>query len=532
MDVSSLAHPILPQEVAQQLESAVLRSDSDEWAAMQRAGQGVAEAIILDYQELRPVPERLRILALLGKGHNSGDAVIACGHLLAAYPRARVELLLTAPEEEFRANTARAMKQLEGRVGIHRVEEGSVEGLVSKIDAISEGKGFQVCIDGIFGMNFRPPLAGIPDLLIQAINQYDKIDLRAAVDIPSGAELETKSRFRADFTYATGIAKTRLFEGLATCGRLRYVDIGFFDTPESKKFTSKEFILHAKALRSINRLRSPDVDKRSFGHLLVVGGSAYMPGALLMAVQAAVRSGVGLVTAFAPESVAASLSAQVPEAMWIPWPETENGTLSPRAMPLLLERVSSASAVLAGPGMGMDRHTEQLVVEMVDKVQCPLIFDADGLRSRVVEIAKNRRRNFGEVVVTPHMGEFMRIAKIGEPDYRVSTLLEFSKIYNVITVLKGPHTRVCDGENVLYSSAGGPVLSRGGSGDILAGLIAGMVAQSSDRALSAVARGIMLHGLAAQELAREKGQILVKITQMLDYLPKVLRSHVSISLPK
>ena len=81
--------------------------------------------------------------------------------------------------------------------------------------------------------------------------------------------------------------------------------------------------------------------------------------------------------------------------MWIPWLETENGTLSPRAMPLLLDRISDASAVLAGPGMGMDRHTEQLVVEMVDKVQCPLVFDADGLRSRVVEIAKNRRRHFG-----------------------------------------------------------------------------------------------------------------------------------------
>lgn len=522
MDISSLAHPILPQEVAQQLESGVLLTDSEEWEAMQRAGKGVAEAIVLDYQELRPVPDRLGILALIGKGHNSGDALNACEHLLAIFPRARIELLLTSPEEEFRTNTERAMKQLEGRVGIHTIREESVEELIAKIEAISEGKGFQVCIDGILGMNFRPPLTGAPKRLIQAVNEYEKIDLRAAVDIPSGAELESRLRFRADFTYATGIAKTRLFEGLATCGRVRYIDIGFFDAPESKAFTSKEFILHAKALRPISRLRSPDVDKRSFGHLFVVGGSAYMPGALLMAVQAAVRSGVGMVTAFAPESVAASLSAQVPEAMWIPWPETKNGTLSSRAMPLLMERVSGATAVLAGPGMGMDRHTEQLVVEMVDKVQSPLICDADGLRPRVVEIAKNRRR-FGKVVVTPHMGEFMRIAKINEPDYRVTTLLEFSRIYNVITVLKGPHTRVCDGGKVLYSSAGGPVLSRGGSGDILAGLIGGMVAQSSDGTLSAVARGIMLHGLAAQELAREKGQILVQTTQILDYLPQVLR---------
>ena len=124
----------------------------------------------------------------------------------------------------------------------------------------------------------------------------------------------------------------------------------------------------------------------------------------------------------------------------------------------------------------------------------------------------------------------MRIAKINEPDYRVSTLLEFSKIYNVITVLD-PHTRVCDGENVLYSSAGGPVLSRGGSGDILAGLIGGMIAQSRDSEVSAVARGIMLHGLAAQELARLRGQILVRPRRCWTICRR-FRAHAGISLPE
>lgn len=243
-----------------------------------------------------------------------------------------------------------------------------------------------------------------------------------------------------------------------------------------------------------------------------------------MSVQAAVRSGVGLVTAFAPASVAASLSAQVPEAMWIPWPETSNGTLSPRAMPLLMERIGQASALLVGPGMGRDRNTEMLAQEVATKVELPVVFDGDGLRSRVVEIAQKRKSSCGKVVVTPHMGEFMRIAKIHEPDYSAETLLGFSKIYRVITLLKGANTRICDGESIHYNTTGGPVLSRGGSGDLLSGLVSGMIAQNNSDVMTAAARGVMLHGLAAQRLARARGQIMVRTTQLLDFLPDVMRS--------
>jgi NAD(P)H-hydrate epimerase len=277
-------------------------------------------------------------------------------------------------------------------------------------------------------------------------------------------------------------------------------------------------------LDPIRRLRPATVDKREFGHLFVVGGSAYMPGALLMAVQAAVRSGAGLVTAFAPASVAASLAAQVPEAMWIPWPGTSNGTLRPRAMPLLLERINQASAVLVGPGMGKDRNTEMVVQEIIRAVECPIVLDADALRTRILEAAQKRRAHFGRIVITPHMGEFMRIAKLSQPDYTVETLRDFCRTYSVVTVLKAAITRICDGETVLYNTQGGPVLSRGGSGDLLAGLIGGILAQNNACVPTAVARGVLLHGKAAQHLARTKGQVAVRTTELLDYLPVALRS--------
>lgn len=525
MKILPHAHPVLSCEKAKQYESSVLNDEAAAWTAMQKAGAGVARCIVRDYQELRPLPDHLRILALVGKGNNGGDALIACGELLAQFPRARVDLILTGSTDDLKPMAARAFQGIEGRVKQHSFSAETVEQAHDLLDGISQGCGFHVCLDGLLGMDFKPPLRSPLDLLIEAVNSYDSIDLRAAVDLPTGAGDEPASlQFQADFSYATGIAKKPLFEGIAKCGRVRYIDLGFFNGSAEGVSGGSESVLTPKVLRSLNKLRPAHADKRKFGHLFIVGGSAFMPGALLMSVQAAVRSGVGLVTAFAPASVAATLSAQVPEAMWVPWPETSNGTLSPRALPLLMDRIGQASAVLVGPGLGSDRNTEMLTQQVANSVELPVIFDADGLRARVVEIAQKRKSSFGEIVVTPHMGEFMRIAKIHEPDYSAETLLAFSRIYRVITLLKGTNTRICDGESILYNTTGGPVFSRGGSGDLLSGLVGGMIAQSNSDVATAVARGVMLHGLAAQRLARAKGQIMVHTTQLLDYLPDVLRS--------
>ncbi len=528
MNFLSFTHPVLSCQEAKVLESRLLVDEAAEWTAMNIAGQGIAKQLVEDYAELRYPPECLRILTLIGKGNNGGDALIACGQLLADLPRARVDLILTLPPEELRPLAARALKRLEGRVEVHQVSEQSdVFEITQMLLDASGSEGFHICIDGLLGMAFSPPLSTPLTTLIEAVNKFEAIDLRASVDLPSGkgdgVEIGAMS-FKADFTYATGIAKKPIFKGMAECGRIRYIDLGFFEAHQVEATQTKESILTSAVLDPIRCLRPADVDKRAFGHLFIVGGSAYMPGALLMAVQAAVRSGAGLVTAFAPASVASALAAQVPEAMWIPWPETRNGTLSPHAMPLLLDRIDAATALLVGPGMGKDRNTEILTQEIVEDVEIPILLDADALRVRVMEVVQKRKPHFGRIVLTPHMGEFKRIAKLSEINYSIELLLDFSNTYHVLTVLKGANTRICDGKSVIYNTQGGPVLSRGGSGDLLSGLIGGMIAQNSVCVPTAVARGIMLHGMAAQLLARAKGQIAVQTTQLLDYLPKVLRT--------
>ena len=527
MEFLSYAHPALSCQEAKVLESRILVDEAAEWTAMKMAGQGIAQQLVQDYTELCSPPECLRILALIGRGNNGGDALIACGQLLADFPRARVFLILTLPAEELRPLAVRALQELEGRVEAHQVSgQKGVSEITQMLSDAAGSEGFHICIDGLLGMAFSPPLCEPLASLIEAVNTFEAINLRASVDLPSGKGDSVKNdtiTFQADFTYATGIAKKPIFEGIAECGRIRYVDLGFFKAFQAESIKTKEYILTSAVLDPLRSLRPAAVDKRAFGHLFIVGGSAYMPGALLMAVQAAVRSGVGLVTAFAPASVASALAAQVPEAMWIPWPETGNGTLSPHAMPLLLDRINNASAVLVGPGMGKDRNTQMVTQEIVELVELPILLDADALRVRVMKVAQKRRTHYGRIVITPHMGEFMRIAKLAEANYSIEVILDFSEAHGVLTVLKGANTRICDGKSVIYNTQGGPVLSRGGSGDLLSGLIGGMIAQNSVCVPTAVAQGIMLHGMAAQLLARAKGQIAVHTTQLLDYLPKVLR---------
>lgn len=526
MNVPHYAQPVLSCEEAKTFEASVLKDEAAEWAAMKAAGQGIARGVVEDYAEIRPVAEHLRVLGLIGKGNNGGDALIACGQLLADFPRARVDLILTGPVEAMRPLAGRAFRQIEGRVRTFTVADGSTVEAVSVLLGEAGGaEGYHIGLDGLLGLSFKPPLREPLKALIEAVNAYVGIDLRAAVDLPTGqGDAADAVFFSADFSYATGIVKQPLLRSGVDCGRVRSIDLGFFTGALPEEVKPSEWVILPSVLEPLRRLRPAVVDKRSFGHLFIVAGSKQMPGALLMSVKAAVRSGVGLVTAFAPASIVPVMSAQVPEAMWVAWPESSNGTLSPRGLTLLQERIGRATAVLAGPGFGRDRNTEMLTQEIVRQVECPIVLDADALRARVMEVAQRRKPQFAPVIVTPHMGEFLRMAKLAEVNDLTSALLDFSEFYRVTTVLKGATTRICDGERILHGVSGGPVLARGGSGDVLAGLIGGMVAQAGDGAIEVVARGLMLHGMAADRLARARGQVLVQTSELLDYLPAVLRS--------
>ena len=155
MHAPSYKVPVLSCKQAKHFEASILGDQDSEWSAMQRAGQGIARQLVDDYSELRPAPEYLRVLALIGKGNNAGDALITCGQLLADYPRARVDLLLTSPAGELSPLAARALIELEGRVHSHQItsKEGFSD-LTGLLEVISDGARFHLCLDGLVGMSF------------------------------------------------------------------------------------------------------------------------------------------------------------------------------------------------------------------------------------------------------------------------------------------------------------------------------------------------------------------------------------------
>ena len=368
--------------------------------------------------------------------------------------------------------------------------------------ATSRAHPFALCLDGVFGFQFRSPASAGVAALIGSVNALP-IRLRAAVDLPSAG------LFRADFTYATGIVKTPvLAEFGAVAGRVRYLDLGFFAPGGPVSVPAGENrVLTPAVLAPLAAWRDSRSDKRTYGHVFVVGGSRSYPGAVLMTVLAALRSGAGLVTAFVPESMVAAFAARAPEAMWVGWPETPAGGLALEGQYLLATRIGRASALVVGPGIGREAETLALVRDIVATTPVPVVIDADALQSEIVSAGKAAR------ILTPHAGEWARIAE--------------SRQENAVLVRKGAVTRICGRatpDGVTYHSFfGGPVLARGGSGDGLAGLIGGLLAQTPHEPLLAAARGVVWHGMAADALARAHGQTSVVTTQVLDFLGAALR---------
>jgi ADP-dependent NAD(P)H-hydrate dehydratase / NAD(P)H-hydrate epimerase len=504
------SHPILDCIAAGAFEAELLKSDDErEWKAMQRAGAAIAAGLQRDLTIAGAHLRGGRLLVVAGKGHNGGDAMLAAARLAAQYTDLQVDLVLVFGERSLRPLAARAFREL-ARHAPDRVTRRRPDGLASR---------YTIVIDGVFGFQFRPPLKEPARSWLVRVNAVNAV-LRAAVDLPSGND--DVDAFHADMTYATGIVKSPLLE-LPNAGRVRYLDLGFFRGDEP----GEDRALTSATLDSLRRLRPARSDKRSYGHLLVLGGSRSYPGAIMMAVQAALRSGVGLLTAFVPESLAPAYAAAWPEAMWTGCPETAEGGLGLDSGALVRARLERASALLIGPGLGRDPETLALVKDLMRQTNLPVVIDADALQPDIVWSGSGPR------VLTPHAGEYERISN-GVP------LREFRPTRGCVTVLKGPITRVSDGTGAVYHDfGGGPVLARGGSGDLLAGMIGSLVAQGAaalhrsegggamdalDEAVTAAAvRGVVWHSRAADLLAETRGEVAVRTTDLLEFLGPALR---------
>jgi ADP-dependent NAD(P)H-hydrate dehydratase / NAD(P)H-hydrate epimerase len=520
-------HPVLTCAESFDWEKKILKDDDTAtWRAMTKSGEAVAKAALADYREIRPVPvDGFCVLVLCGGGHNAGDALVAARKILQQLPGASALAILATERVKMRPMALRALSEYEGVGTQAQVAVWGVEaaGKLKKTH-------FDLCIEGLVGMRMTPPLRDPIPEIVALVNAMD-IDMRVAVDLPAGLGDENDAiGFVADFTYATGIAKAPLFnsENLVRTGRIRYLDIGFFDDVKPGNSLNKHEILLASTVRPLCALRKANSDKRTYGHLFILGGSRTMPGALAMSTMAAIRSGTGLVSTLIPANVSTKLATLAPEAMWISLAVNNEGSMNvDECLRIIRKAVEKATALVIGPGMDLSqRETRSVVSRVIRETSLPIVIDASALIEEAVIAATSRPSGTPPVVFTPHLGEFARIAgaEVMEPGCDIEKIMiDFSRRTRSVLLLKGSITRIAYDGRIVYNPFGGPVLSRGGSGDILSGMIGAILARQGADAFESVCCATVWNGLAAEHLARERGQQAVRTIEILDHLSPALR---------
>ncbi len=516
----SQLYPLLTIDEARVFESEVLGGDElQTLEAMVNAGQAIGIAILNDFQEIRDWSEFPQVLVLAGKGLNSGDAFVACSLMREALEDLQVTVVMTEEESNLSKLAAGAFVKLRTELR-DDLEILDVEAYLAQEPVI-----YDVVLDGLYGHGFRPPLRKSAAELLQHVNNRTDILLKAAIDLPSGlgADKDPDS-FVADFTYIPGVAKAPCFnpDNANLVGRVRFLEIDpFLDQSSAERL---ELVASPRSHMQLNQLRSSQSDKRSYGHCLILAGSNEMPGAAIMATLGSLHAGAGLVTTCTAGNVASQNAGAAPEAMWRALPATNEGGLEMEAARIVVKEAQKCHALLIGPGLILDRTTVAALNRIIREITLPLVLDASALILDIVGSVIDRPSSAGPVILTPHLGEFARLSGVAAANVRNEHLIEFSRKYRAITVLKGSPTRISDGKRCIDVPTGGPVLARGGSGDILAGIVTTLLAQSPEDPLSAAIQAVSWHGASADALARDRGATAVRTTDILPYLSSTLRA--------
>jgi len=481
---------------------------------MENAGAAVAERVLL-------LPESgRRIVVVCGKGNNGGDGFVAARLL---HERGKpVDVILLADPAELKGDAATMYGKLPMAATIVRSSDEL------KSERARELLSADVCADAILGTGFKPPVSGLYADAIAAINVGGATVI--AVDIPSGADADAmgpqqSTVVRSDEIVTFTAPRPAHVFSLLTKGPTYVANIG---SPGEAIVSSLQLnLIHPRDFAGLIGPRPAESNKGSYGHVLVVGGSVGKVGSVAMAGMAALRAGAGLSTVATAKSVLANVAGFYPELMTEPLPETDAGTIATSAGVRIEELMKSMSVVAIGPGISRDPHTATLVRSLVSHHKAPMVVDADGLNAfegHTSELKGNGRT----LVITPHPGEMARLVGCSIADVqndRLGIARNFAREHELIVVLKGHRTLVVepDGETWI-NTTGNPGMATGGTGDILTGMVAGMLAQGKsaqgpESALLAVCAAVHLHGLAGDVMRDIVGEHSLVATDLLQGLP-------------
>jgi NAD(P)H-hydrate epimerase len=480
---------------------------------MENAGTAVAGHVLAHHGAAR------EIVVFCGKGNNGGDGFVAARRL---HEKGKsVQLILLADPADLRGDAAAMYTKLPtAPIIIHSSEE-------LKSDRVRLSLPADLYLDAILGTGFKPPVSG---LYAEAIEMMNRSEIPViAVDIPSGADADAMAPqsgliARADAIVTFTAPRPAHVFSLLTQGSTYVAGIG---SPEEAIVSSLHLnVITAHDFAPLIAPRHADSNKGLYGHVLVVGGSMGKAGAAAMAGISALRAGAGLSTVATPKSVLATVAGFHPELMTEPLPETEAGTIATSAGVRIEELLKSMTVLAIGPGISRDPHTATLVRSLIAN-KIPMVVDADGLNAfqgHTNELNGADRT----LVITPHPGEMARLAGCSTADVqkdRLGVARSFAREHAITVVLKGHRTLVVqpDGE-AWVNTTGNPGMSTGGTGDILTGMVAAMIAQNPNHVMLAVCAAVHLHGLAGDLMLETVDEHSMVATDLLRGLPEAFRS--------
>ncbi len=500
---------------------------------MENAGGRVVETIIEQYG---PVDDK-RFAVFCGKGNNGGDGAVIARLLWikGAWVEAFLFGQIDDTKGEARTNFE-IIRRLSEQAGKRRASRLVFTEIDSELDGI--GCGCDIVIDALFGTGLKRPLEGIYERAIQEINIIKAHEAArvVSVDIPSGLSSDTSypigPHVQADLTISFTAPKTGnvLPPACYANGQLVIASIG---TPQwlidEESGSHLHLIQDSKIGVWLNEsLRSPDAHKGSAGDVLLVAGSRGKTGAAALASEAVLRAGAGLVTIATAKSAQGLLITQArTEVMTEALDEIDSGAVSERAIDRALQLACNRTVIAIGPGLSSaDEGTRRFVRVFVERRTAPIVIDADGLNALAPWPEDLRGSDRLPIIITPHPGEMARLTGKTNSEIvadRAAIAREFAEKNRIITVIKGSRTIIAAPDGVIYvNPSGNAGMATAGSGDVLTGLAAGLLAQRPDEPLQATIAAVYLHGLSGDIAANKLGQRSLIASDIVDNLSEAI----------
>lgn len=477
---------------------------------MERAARG----ILAEVKAMGEGP----VAIFAGPGNNGGDGVAVAG-LLRKEGR-QVRCFLVGKREKM-TEDCREMERRLNEMGGVLEDYAPGDG-----EQTAFAMGADVIVDALFGVGLNSPLREPGLSAVELINASPARVVSA--DIPSGVETDTGrilgDAVRADVTVTFSMAKPGLFvgQGALCAGKVVVHDIGIpEDILHGEDYTVH--LIDGGLVKDWLPRRPADGHKGDFGKVLVAGGSVGFTGAPLLAACGALRSGAGLVTVGVPSSIYNIAAVKCDEAMPTPLPAGEDGRLSEEALLPLLGLLAGKDAALVGPGMGQSGAVDSLVCGVLTTVDYPLVVDADGINAlaRHIDVLDGRRDC--PTILTPHDGEFARLGGDLSDGDRLGSARDFAVAHGCLLVLKGHNTIVAlpNGE-CFVNTTGNSGMAKGGSGDVLGGMILSLLGQGMNPVRAAVC-AVWLHGRAGDLAAADKGEYGMLPTDLIGQIPYAIK---------